>query len=89
MFATPRNYIAGILAGENQRRGAGGMATARSGWRRGAALGPARSDADLAAVAWACEMTALEGAADAMPERKRSGLDFDRSARRHGRALVA
>ena len=30
---------------------------------------PPRNDAELAAAAWACEMTALEAAAEAMPDR--------------------
>ena len=36
-------------------------------------------DAELAAAAWACEMTALEAASDAMPDRQIAWLDFDRA----------
>jgi hypothetical protein len=37
------------------------------------------SDAHLAAAAWACEMTALEAAAEAMPGTPIMWLDFDRA----------
>ena len=36
-----------------------------------------RNDAELAAAAWACEMTALEAAAEAMPDRHIAWADFD------------
>ena len=44
-----------------------------TGRARSCDLPQARSEAELAAVAWACEMTALEAAADA-DRRRRSGL---------------
>ena len=77
MFATPGNYIASILAGENSVRELHMLAPSRAHrlQRHVSALGPARSDADLAAIAWACEMTALEAAADAMPNI--DWADFD------------
>ena len=80
MYASPRNYVAGILAGENSRAElrqlapVPGAADAAGG--RVSAVGRAR-DAELAAVAWACEMTALEAAADAMPDRQIAWADFD------------
>jgi hypothetical protein len=46
--------------------------------RRVPVLGPAHNDADLAAIAWACEMTALEAAADAMSDRHIEWADFDK-----------
>jgi hypothetical protein len=79
MYATPANYVASILAGENsvkelhmledlrrQRLGA-----------RGISFAPARSDADRAAAAWACEMAALEAAAESMSNRLVGWADFD------------
>jgi hypothetical protein len=45
---------------------------------RVSATGPARSDAELAGVAWACEMTALESSADAMAGGRILWADFDR-----------
>ena len=44
---------------------------------RVSAIGPAHSDAELAGVAWACEMTALETASDAMTDRHILWADFD------------
>jgi hypothetical protein len=79
MFATPRNYIASILAGENsvqEMRMLGESRAARMAERVGAIA--VRTDADLAAAAWACEMTSLEAAADAMPDRRIAWADFDK-----------
>jgi hypothetical protein len=79
MFATPRNYVASILAGENSIQELRMLADSRAG-RMAERVGalPARDDADLAALAWACEMTSLEAAADAMPDRQIAWADFDR-----------
>jgi hypothetical protein len=62
LYATPRSYISGILAGENSRRELAGMASTRAERlaSRGLHLPQARHEADLAANAWACGMTALE-----------------------------
>ena len=79
MFATPRNYVASILAGENsvqEMRMLGGSRAGRMAERVGALA--IRNDAELAAAAWACEMTSLEAAADAMPDRRIAWADFDR-----------
>jgi hypothetical protein len=79
MYAAPRNYIAGILAGENSVKELHALADYR-GQRltgRGMTLPAARHDADRAAAAWACEMTALEVAADAMADRQVAWADFD------------
>jgi hypothetical protein len=80
MFATPANYIASILAGENSLKELRILAPIRAQRlsRRASEFGQARSDADLAAIAWACEMTALEAAADAMPDRQIEWADFDK-----------
>jgi hypothetical protein len=78
MFATPLNYVASILAGENsvkELRLLAGKRTQRLNGR-GTYL-PAQNDAGLAAAAWAAEMTALEAAAEAMSDRKIAWADFD------------
>jgi hypothetical protein len=77
LYATPQAYIAGILAGENSRKELAGLAGTRSQRlaSRGISLPPPRGEADLAAAAWACEMTALE-AADGF---KVMWADFDRA----------
>ena len=79
MFATPRNYIATILAGENSVKEQRMLAATRAQRlsRRVSTLGAAHTDAELAAIAWACEMTSLENAADAMAGQKIAWLDFD------------
>ena len=62
LYATPRTFISGILAGENSRKELAGRAEQRTGRlvARGVKLPAARGEADLAAAAWACEMVALE-----------------------------
>ena len=45
--------------------------------RRVPALATARNDAELAAIAWACEMTALEASAGEMDDRHVEWADFD------------
>jgi hypothetical protein len=84
MYATPPNYIGSILAGENSVKELLMLAPTRAQrlQRRVSSIGPARSDAELAAVAWACEMTALEAAADAMPDRQIERADFDKMLER-------
>jgi hypothetical protein len=79
MFATPRNYIASILAGENsvqELRMLGDSRAQRMAERVGTFA--VRNDAELAAAAWACEMTSLETGAEAMPNREIAWADFDR-----------
>jgi hypothetical protein len=79
MFASPRNYIASILAGENSVKELRMLADTRmqrlAG--RGIVLAPGRNDAELAGIAWACEMTALEAASEAMADRAIAWADFD------------
>jgi hypothetical protein len=78
IYATPRNYVASILAGENSvqelRLLAGKRAQRLNA--RGIHL-PAQDDAALAAAAWATEMMALEAAANAMADRQIAWVDFD------------
>ena len=80
MYATPDNYVASILAGENSVKELRMLAPSRSQRmaERVRGLGELRGDAHLAAAAWACEMTSLQTAADAMPEHYVEWADFDR-----------
>jgi len=78
MFATPHNYLASILAGENSIAEMRMLAGKRAQRLNGRAIYlPAQNDAQLAAVAWATEMTSLEAAAEAMPDRRIAWADFD------------
>ena len=80
MFAGARSYIETILAGENSVRELHVLHDYRSR-RMSERLAPVESatssDAHRAAMAWACEMTALESAAEAMSDRPILWLDFD------------
>jgi len=79
MFTSPRNYIASILAGENSVKELHALAPSRAQRLRHrlSTIGAAHNEAELAAIAWACEMTALEAAAGAMPDRQIEWADFD------------
>lgn len=79
MYATPAKYIGSILAGENSVRELQMLAPSRAERlrQRVTGLGDARNDAELAALAWACEMTALEASAGAMADRQVEWADFD------------
>jgi hypothetical protein len=81
MYASPRNYVASILAGENSVKELHVLATSRSQRMadrlRGLGEGQ-ESDAHRAAAAWACEMTSLEQAADRMEDRHIEWVNFDR-----------
>lgn len=92
LFATPRNYVASILAGENSTKELRILEQSRAARlkSRGIVLdGFDRSDAHRAAAAWACEMTSLEAAAAAMPDRRILWADFDRMLRDMAGALGA
>lgn len=81
LYARPEPYIEGILAGENSIRELhawAGQREARIAGRMQAMPAAQRSNAHLAAAAWACEMTALEAAAAAMADRQLLWQDFDR-----------
>lgn len=78
IYAAPRAYIASILAGENSVKEM--MALARSRAQRmanRANLPQPKSASEMAAAAWASEMTSLEAAAQAMPDRQIAWADFD------------
>lgn len=80
LTASPRNYIASILAGENSSMELEALAPTRAALiaRRAGPLPPLRTLADLAAIGWACGVTALEAAAEARPDLKIHWCDFDR-----------
>lgn len=78
LFATPRSYIATILAGQasvEEMRVYAGNRAGRLNARQ--IYIPAQDNAGLAAAAWATEMTALEAAAEAMTDRQVAWADFD------------
>ena len=79
IFAGPRHYVASILAGENSVKELHALAHYRAQRlaARGIALPPPRNEGDLAAHAWACEMTSLEAAAGAMADRQIGWTNFD------------
>ena len=80
MFADPRRYIEGILAGQNSVGELRALAGERVGRLSGRGITPARldaSDAHLAAAAWLCEMTSLEAAADMLSTDQVMWADFD------------
>jgi hypothetical protein len=78
MYATPRNYVASILAGDNSVEEMVTLAPSRAKRIAGrASLPQPRNAAEAAATAWACEMTALEAAAEAMPNAPIAWADFD------------
>ena len=79
MFASPRNYVASILAGENSVKELHALLAYRAQRLAGRsiALPMPRTDADRAAAAWACEMTTLEAASEAMSDREVLWADFD------------
>lgn len=79
LYADPRTYVATILAGENNLKElealAGDRARRMATRVRGLPIGA--STAHLAAAAWACEMTALEAAAEAIGDRRVLWASFD------------
>lgn len=79
LYASPRRYIASILAGENSVRELEALASSRAQRMapRVQPLPQPRNHADLAAAAWASEMTALEAAAGALPDTRILWIDFD------------
>ena len=78
MYATPGNYVASILAGENSLKELHLLAGSRSQRLNSRDIYlPTQNDAGLAAAAWACEMTALEHTADRLVDRAIEWSDFD------------
>jgi hypothetical protein len=78
MYASSRNYVASILAGENSVQELNILAGRRAQRLNARQIYlPAQNPAGLAAVAWAAEMTTLEAAAEAMTDRRLAWADFD------------
>ena len=78
LYATPRNYIGSILAGENSVKELAALAPSRAQRMSQRVTVPEpRNAAEAAASAWACEMTALEASAETMPNRHIAWADFD------------
>ncbi|MFP5329475.1 MAG: hypothetical protein ACLGHC_04990, partial [Alphaproteobacteria bacterium] len=78
LYARPRAYIASILAGENSMKELAALASSRAQRISGRAELPQRHNAaEAAALAWACEMTALESSATRMEGRHIYWADFD------------
>jgi hypothetical protein len=79
MYATPRNYVASILAGENSVRELHALGPSRAARLRqqGIELGPSSTDGALAAAAWACEMASLEAASEKLTDHDVAWMDFD------------
>ena len=79
MYARPQSYVASILAGENSVKELRLLADVRRNRliERGIMLPPSSNDAERAAAAWACEMTALEAASEKMTDRQIAWADFD------------
>lgn len=80
LYASPDAYLRTILAGD---RSADELQTLADYYARRAEkagipmLAPARSHAEAAALVWACEMNALERAAQQLPTGSTMWLDFD------------
>lgn len=79
MTVQPATYLATILGGPNSRIELAGAAPARLSRlrRRLGEVPEPRSEGELAAMSWACEMTALAAAVATAPGRA-AWLDFDR-----------
>ncbi|MFL6786483.1 MAG: hypothetical protein ACJ8E0_09475 [Sphingomicrobium sp.] len=78
LHASPRNYIASILAGQNSLKELTALMAPRAQRLASRAVyPPPRNESEAAAAAWACEMTSLEAAADVMGENA-LWADFDR-----------
>jgi len=79
IYAKPRKYIASIVAGENSVKEMHALAASRTERlaNRAISFAAPRNDAELAAIAWACEMTSLEAAAERMADRQIAWAEFD------------
>ncbi|MEO6434076.1 MAG: hypothetical protein ABIO29_08915 [Sphingomicrobium sp.] len=91
LTATPRNYIASILAGENSSMELEALAPTRIALmaRRAGHLPAPRHLADLAAIGWACGATALEGLTETRTDATLHWCDFDRLLADKGPQLTA
>ena len=80
VYAAPRAYFGTCLAGENTMREVAALAPSRSERMAARVSLPSLPDSPAyqVAAAWACEMTALEQAAEDLPAGSVAWLDFDR-----------
>ena len=79
IYASPRTYVASILAGENSVKELAALRDSRARRMAGRVdLPQPRNAAEAAAAAWACETSALEEAAEAMADSHVAWTDFDR-----------
>lgn len=81
LTVSPRSYIQTILAGENSRKELRAMLPFRLERMKdrlpGVSAAGSDHDATLAALAWACEMTSLEAAAERLGSHQSMWADFD------------
>lgn len=80
LHVSPDAYIRTILAGDNSPAELQTLANFYRARAERAAIAfddPITTHAKVAALVWACEMTALESAADQLPDRTVRWLDFD------------
>jgi hypothetical protein len=82
LYAEPERYIANILAGPNSREEMQANAQSRLERLHRRTANQRWSASDLSegetvAMAWACEMTSLQEAADRLGETRATWLDFD------------
>ena len=92
MYVDASSFIPTMLGGEHSKPELSHRAADRAQRleKRGIVFPEARGDADLAAAAWACEMTSLEAAAaEAMPDRHIGWVDFDEMLKDVPRALAS
>jgi len=82
LYAAPERYLENILAGENSWQTLAALSPIRLARLQSRCPGlvadlGAMHDGLKAALGWACEMTSLEQAAEALPEGSVMWLDFD------------
>jgi hypothetical protein len=80
LAASPQAYIETILAGENSRKELHALRQSRASRLAERVQGivmPVPNDAQLAALAWACEATSLEAAAEHVSEGDILWVNFD------------
>ena len=79
MYASPKNYIASTLAGQNNLNDLRTLEASRTERleARNIRLPRPTNDAERAAAAWATEMTSLESASAKMAGRRIEWVDFD------------
>lgn len=80
VHVSARNYVAGVIGGEEARADAHRLAQYRAARLAARSIrfeDEVPTDARVAAAAWACEIVALEASADALQEEQVRWVDFD------------